>query len=109
MKWIFLILAIVGEVIATTSLKMSDGFTKIIPNIISVIGYGVTFYFFSLALRDIPVSIAYAIWSGLGILFMSILGIFFFGQSIDIAGVLGISLILIGIAIINLFSKMAAH
>ena len=109
MKWIFLILAIVGEVIATTSLKMSAGFTKIIPNIICIIGYGVTFYFFSLALRDISVSIAYAIWSGLGILFISIIGIFFFDQSIDIAGVLGISLILIGIVLINLFSSMAGH
>ncbi len=109
MKWIFLVAAVLFETIATLSLKYSDGFTKIIPSIIVVIGYGCSFYFLSAALKFIPLSVAYAIWSGLGIFTISLISVFIFKQKIDFAGIAGLSLIAAGVIIINAFSKMVAH
>lgn len=109
MKWLYLFTAIIGEVVATASLKASDGFSKLIPSIITIIGYGITFYFLSLALKELPISIVYAIWAGLGIVLLSLIGVFIFKQNLDIPGIIGISLILVGAVIINLFSKMSAH
>ena len=109
MNWIYLLTAIFGEVIATTAMKISEGFSKPIPSIVTTAGYAITFYFLSLAIKSIPMSVAYAIWAGVGIVAISLIGYFYFKQSFDIAGIIGITLILTGVVILNLFSKMATH
>ncbi len=109
MNWIYLLTAIFGEVIATTAMKISEGFSKPIPSIVTIAGYAITFYFLSLAIKSIPMSVAYAIWAGVGIVAISLIGYFYFKQSFDIAGIIGITLILTGVVILNLFSKMATH
>lgn len=105
MKWIYLGIAIVSEVIATSALRAADGFTRIWPSLAVVVGYAISFYFLSLTLRSIPVGIAYAIWSGVGILLISVAGWLLFGQKLDAPAILGLSLIVLGVAILNLFSK----
>mgnify|MGYP000052199579 CR=1 FL=1 len=105
MKWFYLIISIVGEVIATTSLKESNGFSKLIPSIICIIGYGITFYFLSLSIKQIPIGIAYAIWAGLGIVLITTIGYFRFKQTLDLPTVIGLTLIVIGVIIVNGFSK----
>ena len=109
MKWIFLTIAIIGEVIATTALKYSNGFTKLMPSVIVIVGYSVTFYFLSLALRTMSVGIAYAIWSGVGIVLISIISYFAFNQKLDLPAIIGLSLIVIGIVVINMFSNTVSH
>ena len=106
---IYLAIAIVGEVIATSFLRASAGFTQLVPSIVVVVGYGVTFYFFSLALQTIPVGIGYAIWSGVGIILVSIIAYFVYGQVLDRPALVGIGLILAGVLVINLFSQSATH
>ena len=106
---IFLFIAIVGEVIATSFLRASAGFTQLIPSIVVVVGYGITFYFFSLALQTIPVGIGYAIWSGVGIILVSIIAYFAYGQTLDLPALIGIGLILAGVLVINLFSQSSTH
>ena len=106
---IYLTIAIVGEVIATSFLRASAGFTQLVPSIVVVVGYCVTFYFFSLALQTIPVGIGYAIWSGVGIILVSIIAYFVYGQSLDLPALIGIGLILAGVLVINLFSQSSAH
>ena len=106
---IFLSIAIISEVIATTALKLSDGFTKVIPSIVVTIGYGVAFYFLSLSLKTIPIGVAYAIWSGVGIVLTIAVGVFLWRESLDIARIIGSALIIGGILIINLFSKNLIH
>ncbi|CAA7387174.1 DMT family transporter [Chryseobacterium fistulae] len=108
-SYIYLIIAITLEIISTTFLKKSEQFTKLIPSVITIIGYMATFYFLSLTLRQIPVGIAYAIWSGVGIIFITIIGAVVFKQIPDLPALIGILLILIGVVIINLFSKMGTH
>ena len=105
MKWIYLSIAIVTEVIATSALKESDGFTKLAPSIITFIGYSFTFYFLSLTLKEIPIGITYAIWSGIGICLLSLIGYFRFNQNLDFGSILGISLIGLGVIVLNIFSK----
>ena len=105
MKWIYLSIAIVAEVIATSSLKESQGFTRLIPSIITFIGYSFTFYFLSLTLKEIPIGITYAIWSGIGICLLSIIGYFRFNQTLDFGSIIGISLIVSGVIVLNIFSK----
>ncbi|WP_342768173.1 multidrug efflux SMR transporter [Marinomonas piezotolerans] len=102
--WIILFVAILSEVIATSALKASDGFTKLGPSVLVVIGYALAFYFLSLALKVMPVGIAYAIWAGLGIVLTAIIGWIMFGQKLDLAAFLGIALILLGVLVINVFS-----
>lgn len=109
MKYLYLIIAIVAELIATTFLKKSNGFSLIIPSIITAIGYGVAFYFLSLTLRDIPVGIAYGLWSGIGIVFITLIGIIVFKEIPDLPAIIGIVLIVAGVVVINLFSKMGTH
>ena len=110
MKWVYLIIAIVGELIATSALKESKGFTKLLPSTITVVGYGVTFYFLALAIKEIPLGIAYAIWAGLGIILVAGVGYFYFQQKLDTPAIIGMSLIVAGVIIMNLFSKtMGAH
>jgi multidrug transporter EmrE-like cation transporter len=91
---LYLAIAIVGEVIATSFLRASAGFTQPVPTVIVIVGYGVTFYFFSLALQTIPVGIGYAIWSGVGIILVSIIAFFAYGQTLDLPALIGIGLIL---------------
>ncbi|MNT75475.1 Multidrug transporter EmrE [compost metagenome] len=105
----YLAIAIIGEVIATSFLRASAGFTQLVPTIVVVVGYGITFYFFSLALQTIPVGIGYAIWSGVGIMLVSIIAYFAYGQSLDLPALIGIALILAGVLVINLFSQSTAH
>ncbi len=106
--WFFLTVAIVAEVIATSSLKSSEGFTRLWPSLITVVGYGIAFFFLSLALKTIPVGIAYAVWSGVGIVLISIIGWLLFKQSLDTPALIGMGLILSGVLIINLFSESTA-
>ncbi len=105
MKWIYLIIAIVGEIIATSSLKESSGFTRLVPSVITVIGYGITFYFLSLALKQIPMGIAYAVWAGVGILLVALVGYFRFHQKLDTPAIIGMLLIIFGVVIVQAFSK----
>lgn len=105
---VHLTLAILAEVVATSSLKASDGLSRPLPTAIVVIGYATAFYFLSLALRSVPVGLAYAIWSGAGIVLVSLAGWALFGQRIDLAGAIGITLILAGVLVLNLFSQ-AGH
>ncbi len=105
MKWIYLIIAIITEVIATSALKESEGFTKAIPSLIVIIGYSMTFYFMSLTLREMSVGITYAIWSGMGILLITLIGYFRYNQILDAPAVLGMSLIALGIIILRFFSN----
>lgn len=105
MRWVYLLIAILGEVIATSALKSADGFTRLIPSAIVIAGYGTAFFFLSLTLKTIPVGITYAIWSGVGVLFISIIGHVFYKQHLDVPALTGIALITLGVVIINLFSK----
>ncbi|MDR1484358.1 MAG: multidrug efflux SMR transporter [Planctomycetaceae bacterium] len=109
MKWLFLAIAILSETVATSALKSSDGFKNIIPSIIVVVGYLISFYFLSLTLKQIPIGIAYAVWSGVGIVLISAFGYFVFKQVLDIPAIIGLSLIIIGVFVINLFSKCVAN
>lgn len=101
--------AVLSEVIATTSLKFSEGFTKLIPSLIVVVGYGLSFYLLALSLKIMPIGLAYALWSGIGIILTVIAGRFLWQETLDWARVTGIGLILLGILVINLFSKVAAR
>ncbi|MEO8684189.1 MAG: multidrug efflux SMR transporter [Devosia sp.] len=106
---VFLGIAIVGEVIATTFLRASAGFTQPVPTAVVVIGYGITFYFFSLALQTIPVGVAYAIWSGVGIVLVSIIAFLVYKQALGAPALIGMGLILASVLVINLFSHSAMH
>ena len=105
MKWVYLIIAIVGELIATSSLKESSGFTRLWPSVICVIGYGVTFYFLALAMKEIPIGVVYAVWAGVGIVLVAGVGYFWFQQRLDIPAIIGMLLIVSGVIIMNLFSN----
>lgn len=105
MVYFYLLIAIICEVIATTSLKAANGFTVLVPSIIVVASYACAFYFLSLSLSTIPLGIAYSIWAGLGIVFISILSYFIYNQSLDFAAILGMGLIICGVVVIKLFSK----
>lgn len=109
MKWAYLLIAIVAEVAGTSALKASQGFTVLLPSALVVMGYAVAFYFLSLTLGSISVGVAYALWSGIGIVFISAVGWLWFGQALDTAAVIGIALIVAGVGVINLFSDAAAH
>ena len=105
MQWIFLAIAIVAEVIATTALRATDGFTRVAPSLIVVVGYGVSFYFLSLTLRTIPMGVTYAIWSGVGIVLISFTGFIIYNQRLDAAALIGMGLIVAGVVVMQLFSK----
>ena len=109
MNWLFLAIAIVAEVIATSALKASEGFSKLVPSSLVVVGYGVAFYMLSRVLSAIPVGIAYAIWSGAGIVLVSLVGLFFYKQRLDFPAMLGIGLIIAGVVVMQVFSKTSAH
>lgn len=107
-KWLVLGAAIVVETIATSAMKASDGFTKVVPSMVVVLGYGIAFYFLSITLRTIPVGIAYAIWSGVGIVLITLVGWLLYGQKLDAPALIGMALIVIGVVVMNVFSK-AGH
>ncbi|MDL2141498.1 MULTISPECIES: multidrug efflux SMR transporter [Flavobacterium] len=108
-NFFFLGIAIIFEIIATSALKKSEEFTRLIPSIITILGYFAAFYFLSFAIRTIPVGIAYAIWSGVGIVLITIIGAVFFKQIPDLPAIIGLTLIMAGVIVINVFSKTTAH
>jgi small multidrug resistance pump len=107
--WLCLVIAIVAEVIGTSFLKAAAGFTKPLPSLVVVAAYGAAFYFLSLTLATIPVGIAYAVWSGVGVTLIAAIGWLFLGQKLDAAAIAGMGLIVAGVVVLNLFSKAAAH
>ncbi|MFN8400633.1 MAG: multidrug efflux SMR transporter [Anaerolineales bacterium] len=107
--FIILFFAILSEVIATSSLKFSEGFTKPIPSVIVAVGYGLSFYLLSIALKSMPIGVAYAIWSGVGLILTVIAGMILWKETLDLAKVAGVVLILAGIVLINVFSKTTAQ
>ena len=104
MKWLYLIIAVIFEVIATSALKESNSFSKLVPSLFVIIGYSISFYFLSLTLKSLSIGITYAIWSGLGILLICLVGYFRYGQNLDFPAIIGILFIGIGILIIRFFS-----
>ena len=109
MGYLYLAIAIVSEVIGTIALKASSEFTKLVPSLIVVIGYGAAFYFMTLALRTIPLGITYAVWSGIGIVLITIAGVFLYREIPDFPAIIGMTLIISGVAVIHLFSKTVGH
>ena len=109
MAYIYLTIAILAEVAATSALKASEEFTKIVPIIIIVVGYGIAFYFMTLVLKTIPLGITYAVWSGLGIVLIAIAGAVLYKQIPDTPAIIGMGLIVTGVAVINIFSKTLNH
>jgi len=107
--WLALAISIIAEVIGTTALKASNEFTRLFPSLIVVIGYSTAFYFMSISLRVLPVGIMYAIWSGMGIVLISVLGWLVFRQTLDAPAMLGLAFIIAGVIIINVYSKTVGH
>ena len=107
--WIFLGIAIVAEVIATSALKASDGFTRTGPTLLVVVGYGAAFYFMSLTLQVVPVGVTYAIWSGVGMVLIALASWALYGQALDAPAIVGITLILTGVLVIHIFSNTGGH
>lgn len=105
MHWLYLALAIVAEVVATSALKTAAGFTRPLPSLLVVLGYGVAFYFLSLSLRVVPVGVAYAIWSGVGTALIAVIGWLLFGQTLDLPAWIGLALIVAGVAVLQVFSR----
>ena len=109
MPYLFLAIAIVSEVIGTSFMKASEGFTRPLPSLVTAMSYGVAFYFLSLTLKTIPVGVAYAIWSGVGIVLIAAVAWVFQGQKLDASAMIGMGLIAAGVVVMNLFSKSVAH
>lgn len=107
--FMYLTMAIVAEVIATTLLKASEGFTRLWPSLLVVVGYGVAFWGLSMVVKTMPLGIVYAIWSGMGIVLVSIAAIFVYQQKLDWPAVVGMGLIIAGVLVINLLSKASVH
>ena len=108
-KWVLLGFAIISEVIATSSLKSTEGFTKLWPSILVLIGYSAAFYFLSLTLDTIPIGIAYAVWSGIGIAGIALVSVLFFDQRLDAAAIIGMGLIVAGVIVLRLFSDASVE
>lgn len=108
-KWLLLSAAIVAEVAGTSFLKASEGFTRLGPSVIVVVGYAAAFYFLSLTLKVIPVGVAYAIWSGVGVALIAVIGWIFYGQRLDAPAILGMGMIIGGVVVLNVFSSSVAH
>jgi len=109
MAYVYLAIAIIAEVVATSSLKASAEFTQLLPSILVVVGYSAAFYFMMLTLRTIPVGITYAIWSGLGIVLVAAVAAIWYKQTPDLPAMLGMGLIIAGVVVIQLFSKTVQH
>ncbi|MGQ7937729.1 MULTISPECIES: DMT family transporter [Paraburkholderia] len=104
-----LAIAIVAEVIATSAMRASEGFSRLVPSTVVVIGYGIAFYCLSLTLKSIPVGIVYAVWSGAGIVLITLVAVVMYRQVPDLPAIIGLGLIMAGVAVLNIFSKMQAH
>ncbi|MFM0735446.1 SMR family transporter [Paraburkholderia sediminicola] len=104
-----LAIAIVAEVIATSAMRASEGFSRLLPSTVVVIGYGIAFYCLSLTLKSIPVGIVYAVWSGAGIVLITLMAVVMYRQVPDVPAIIGLGLIIAGVAVLNIFSKMQAH
>ena len=109
MNWLYLGIAIGAEVIATSALKSADGFTRLVPSIVVLVGYVIAFYFLSLTLKTIPVGLAYAIWAGVGMVLIALIGWLVLRQPLDAPALIGIGLIITGVVVINGFSSSIAH
>jgi len=109
MGYVYLAIAIVAEVVGTSALKSAAGFTRLVPSLVVVAGYGTAFFFLSLVLRTIPIGVAYAIWSGAGVALIALIGWLLYRQSLDAGALAGIALIVAGVVVIQLFSRSAAH
>lgn len=105
MAFLYLAIAIIAEVIATSAMKASQGFSVLWPSLLTILGYVVALYFLSLTLKTIPVGIAYAIWSGAGIVLISTVGWFLYKQHLDLPAFIGLTMVIAGILVINIFSK----
>lgn len=103
--WLFLALAILAEVIGTSALKASDGFSRLLPSVIVVVGYLAAFYLLALTLKAIPIGVAYAVWAGAGVALVALIGWIFFGETLTLPAFIGMGLILVGVVILNLFSS----
>ena len=104
MTYLYLAIAIVAETIATSALKLSDNFTRLAPSVVTVVGYAIAFYFLSLVLRSMSTGVAYAIWSGVGIVLISLIGWFWMGQSLNWQTMAGMGMIIVGVVVVNLYS-----
>lgn len=109
MPYFILMLAVLAETIGTTALQASQQFSRPLPSVIVIVAYGAAFYLLAIALRTFPVGVAYAMWSGMGIVFIAVIGFAVFGQRLDMAAIIGIALIMSGIVVINLFSGTSTH
>lgn len=109
MVYLYLVIAIVLEVIATSAMAKSDGFTRLWPSVMSAFGYGIAFYLLALVTRTVPVGIVYAVWSGAGIVLVATAGWLLFGQKLDLPAIIGLVMIVAGVLIINLVSKSVSH
>lgn len=109
MHYIHLVIAIICETVGTSALQASQQFTRLWPSVVAVVGYGAAFYFMALALRVMPVGIVYAIWSGLGIVLIALIGFAVFDQKLDLPAIMGLALIILGILVIHLFSNSTQH
>lgn len=107
--YLYLSIAIVMEVIATSSMKALDGFNKPLPLVLVVVGYAVSLFLLSIVVKTVPVGVAYAIWSGLGIVLVSIVALIIYQQQLDLPAIIGMSLIVAGVVVMQLFSKTAGH
>ncbi|HCU0431298.1 TPA: multidrug efflux SMR transporter SsmE [Serratia marcescens] len=107
--FMYLTMAIVAEVIATTMLKASEGFTRLWPSLLVVLGYGVAFWGLSMVVKSMPLGIVYAIWSGMGIVLVSVAAVFVYQQKLDWPAIVGMGLIIAGVLVINLLSKSSVH
>ena len=109
MAYLYLLLAICGEILGTSALKAADGFTRLVPSLLVVVGYAIAFLFLSLVSKTIPIGVAYAIWSGVGIVLIAVVGYLFLGQTLDAPALLGMGLIVAGVLVVHLFSRTVAH
>ena len=109
MAYLYLAIAIIAEVVGTSALKASREFTSLVPSLLVVAGYGVSFYFMTLALRSIPIGITYAVWSGVGIVLIAIVGALLYNEIPDLPAIIGMGLIISGVAVIHVFSRTVAH
>jgi small multidrug resistance pump len=107
--YLYLVIAIVSEVIGTAALKETEGFTRLPPSVVTLISYGLSIYFLSLTLKALPIGIAYAIWSGVGIIFIALIGLFWFRQPLDLPAIIGLALIVAGVVVVNGFSRSIGH
>ena len=106
MGYWYLTIAIVAEVLATSALKESQGFSRLVPSLLVIAGYGASFYFLSLVLQTIPIGVAYALWAGLGIVLITVVGAVMFDQKMDLPAVLGIALIISGVVVLRVYSNI---